>query len=169
MTKRRNFKSIVSLILAICMMASLIPNVFAAQSNEYTDPAEVWLSSNNRTNELDVNATTTYETQYCLVCDKQTTVLTYRVPEYTRSGETALNRDVRWSDGTKIDGKEGAKEYGVSFGFGLPLFQSKSILNISGQYVKVSPKVSGMLEENTLRVNVGLTFNERWFLKWKVN
>lgn len=49
MTKRRNFKSIVSLILAICMMASLIPNVFAAQSNEYTDPAEVWLSSNNRT------------------------------------------------------------------------------------------------------------------------
>ena len=70
---------------------------------------------------------------------------------------------------TKIDGKEGAKEYGVSFGFGLPLFQSKSILNISGQYVKVSPKVSGMLEENTLRVNVGLTFNERWFLKWKVN
>lgn len=106
MTKRRNFKSIVSLILAICMMASLVPNVFAAQSNEYTDPAEVWLSSNNRTNELDVNATTTYETQYCLVCDKHTTVLTYRVPEYTRSGETALNRDVRWSDGTKIDADE---------------------------------------------------------------
>ena len=105
MTKRRNFKSIVSLILAICMMASLIPNVFAAQSNEYTDPAEVWLSSNNRTNELDVNATTTYETQYCCVCDKTTTVLTYRVPEYTRSGETALNRDVQYSDGTKIDGE----------------------------------------------------------------
>ena len=70
---------------------------------------------------------------------------------------------------TKIDGKEGAKEYGVSFGFGLPLFQSRSLLNISGQYVKVSPKVTGMLEENTLRVNIGLTFNERWFLKWKVN
>jgi hypothetical protein len=69
----------------------------------------------------------------------------------------------------KINEKEGAKEYGISLGFGLPIFQSKSILNISGQYVKVSPKVSGMLEENTLRVNVGLTFNERWFMKWKVN
>ena len=105
MSRKGNFKSILSIILTICMMASLVPNVFAAQSNEYTDPAEVWLSSNNRTNELDVNATTTYETQYCCVCDKTTTVLTYRVPEYTRSGETALNRDVQYSDGTKIDGE----------------------------------------------------------------
>ena len=70
----------------------------------------------------------------------------------------------------KVDGKEGAREYGVSFGFGLPLevFQGRSILNISGQYVKVSPKVKGMLEENYLRINVGLTFNDRWFMKWKV-
>ena len=71
---------------------------------------------------------------------------------------------------TKVDGKEGAREYGVSFGFGLPLevFQGRSILNISGQYAKVSPKVKGMLEENYLRINIGLTFNDRWFMKWKV-
>ena len=70
----------------------------------------------------------------------------------------------------KVDGKEGAREYGVSLGFGLPLevFQGRSILNISGQYVKVSPKVKGMLEENYLRINLGLTFNDRWFMKWKV-
>ena len=70
----------------------------------------------------------------------------------------------------KVDGKEGAREYGVSFGFGLPLevFQGRSLLNISGQYVTVSPKVKGMLEENYLRVNIGLTFNDRWFMKWKV-
>ena len=69
---------------------------------------------------------------------------------------------------TKINDQEGAREYGVSFGFGLPLFQSRSILNLSGQYVKVSPKVKGMLEENYLRINIGLTFNDRWFMKWKV-
>lgn len=69
----------------------------------------------------------------------------------------------------KVDNKEGNREYGVSFGFGLPIFQSKSVLNISGQYVKVSPKVKGMLEENYLKVNIGLTFNERWFMKWKVD
>ena len=70
----------------------------------------------------------------------------------------------------KVNGQEGAREYGVSLGFGLPLevFQGRSILNISGQYVKVSPKVKGMLEENYLRINLGLTFNDRWFMKWKV-
>lgn len=71
----------------------------------------------------------------------------------------------------KIDGKDGNREYGVSFGFGLPLYlyQGRSILNISGQYVKVSPKIKGMLEETYLRINIGLTFNERWFMKWKVD
>lgn len=69
----------------------------------------------------------------------------------------------------KVNGQESNREYGVSFGFGLPIYRSKSILSISGQYVKVSPKVKGMLKENYLRINIGLTFNERWFEKWKVN
>lgn len=70
---------------------------------------------------------------------------------------------------TKVNNQDGAREYGLSFGFGLPIFQSKSLLNISGQYVKVEPKVKGMLEETYLRINIGLTFNERWFMKWKVD
>ena len=69
----------------------------------------------------------------------------------------------------KVNEYEGAREYGVSFGFGFPIFRSNSILNISGQYINVKPKVAGMLEENYLRVNIGLTFNERWFMKWKVD
>jgi hypothetical protein len=70
----------------------------------------------------------------------------------------------------KVNGQEGAREYGASVGLGLPIFafRGRSILNISGQYVKVSPKVKGMLEENYLRLNIGLTFNERWFMKYKV-
>ena len=106
MKLKNKTKSILSAFLAVCMLLSISPvTTFAAQSNEYVDPADNWLSSNNRTNELDVNATTTYETQFCCVCNMQTTVLTYRVPEYTRSGETALNRDVRYSDGTCLDGE----------------------------------------------------------------
>jgi len=98
-------KSIISILLIICMIMSFIPSAFAAQSNEYVDPADSWLPSNNRTNEFDINATTTNETYYCLVCDKDTTFIAYRVPEYTKSGETALNRSVKYSDGTCIDGK----------------------------------------------------------------
>ena len=71
----------------------------------------------------------------------------------------------------KIDGKDGNREYVVSVGLGIPLhfYNSRSILNISGQYVKVAPKLKGMLEENYLRINIGLTFNEQWFMKWKVD
>ncbi len=72
---------------------------------------------------------------------------------------------------TKIDGRDGAKEYGVSAGIGLPLhlYYCKSYLSISGQYVHVAPKVSGMLKENYLRINIGMTFNEPWFMKRRVN
>ncbi len=104
-TKHFSMKSVISMMLALVIIAGTLPvSVFAAQSNEYVDPADNWLSSNSRTNELDVNATITNETQHCNVCKKHTSVLTYRVPEYTKTGETALNRGVRYSDGTCIDG-----------------------------------------------------------------
>lgn len=108
MKLKQKTKSILSTALAVIMLMGTIPitTTYAAQVNEYTDPADSWVSANGRTNELDVNATTTYETQYCLICQKDTTVLTYRVPEYTKSGTTAANRGVVHSDGANADGTE---------------------------------------------------------------
>lgn len=104
---RNKAKSILSGLLALTMLLSAAPVItYAAQSNEYVDPADNWLSSNGRTNELDMNATTTFETCWCPVCKKETTVLTYRVPEYTRTGETAKNHGVWFSDGRNADGTE---------------------------------------------------------------
>ena len=39
------------------------------------------------------------------------------------------------------------------------------MLNISAQWVRASAK--DLITENTFRINMGLTFNERWFMKWK--
>ena len=108
---KENLKKIVSAVLTASMLIGVSPmitpiTVFAAQSNVYVDPADNWLKTNNRTNELDMNATVTYETQWCPVCNKDTTILSYRVPEYTKSGETAMNRGVRWSDGYDLEGKK---------------------------------------------------------------
>ncbi len=104
---KHSMKSVISGLLAAVTMLGSFPqvSVFAAQSNEYVDPADVWISANGRTNELDVNATITYETYFCPVCEMETTSMTYRVPEYTRSGETAYNHGVYYSDGTSADGK----------------------------------------------------------------
>ena len=102
---KSKIKSILSAILAVSMLLTLMPTItFASQASDYVDPADIWLKANGRTNELDLNATTTYETGYCTVCQRDTLGLTYRVPEYTKSGQTALNRGVRYSDGTLIDG-----------------------------------------------------------------
>ena len=102
---KNNINRVLSGALAAITLLGTMPVIsYAAQSNDYIDPADVWMEANGRTNEFDINATTTYETQYCPVCKMETTSLTYRVPEYTKSGETALNRGVKHSDGTMIDG-----------------------------------------------------------------
>lgn len=70
-----------------------------------------------------------------------------------------------------IDGKPGPTEYGAIIGIGLPImnrWNGKSIVNISGQYIHVRPNAPGMITENSLRLNIGLSFNETWFNKWKV-
>ena len=68
----------------------------------------------------------------------------------------------------KIGGKEATREYGVTAGFGLPVPRSRSILSISGQFVRISGQESAFVNENIFRVSIGLTFNERWFLKRRV-
>lgn len=66
---------------------------------------------------------------------------------------------------------KGPSEYGATIGIGLPImngWNAKSIINISGQAVHVRPQAPGMITENYLRLSVGLSFNEGWFDKWKV-
>lgn len=68
----------------------------------------------------------------------------------------------------KVNGKDGPKEISVSAGFGIPIvnsYNNRSFLNISAQWVRNS--ADGLLTDNTFRINIGLTFNERWFQKWK--
>ena len=69
-----------------------------------------------------------------------------------------------------INGKDGPKEISVSAGLGIPIinvWNNRSTLNISGQWVRMD--ASNLITENTFRINVGITFNERWFMKWKVD
>ena len=69
----------------------------------------------------------------------------------------------------KIGNMDGPKQYSASIGFGIPIqnqINARSYLNISAQWVNQS--VDGLLKENTFRINLGITFNERWFAKWKV-
>lgn len=67
-----------------------------------------------------------------------------------------------------INGQSGPKEISASVGLGIPMFgwMSRSFLNISGQWAHTA--APGLITENIFRLNIGITFNERWFAKWKV-
>lgn len=68
-----------------------------------------------------------------------------------------------------INGQEGPKDFHVSLGFGIPIinmYNNRSILNISAQWQRRS--ADHLITENTFCFNIGLTFNERWFAKWKI-
>jgi hypothetical protein len=65
---------------------------------------------------------------------------------------------------------KGPREFSLSAGFGIPLvntWNNLSTLNISAQWVNRS--ADNLITENSFRINIGLTFNERWFAKWKVD
>lgn len=73
---------------------------------------------------------------------------------------------------TRVDGRDGPTSLLVSAGVGLPIFNqhnNRSLINVALQYERVKPKAEGMITENYLRICLGITFNERWFMKWKVD
>ena len=94
---------VLAMLLTLTLCLGMIPTASAAQQNSYHDPVEHWQQASNRTNELDVNSIVTHETFYCATCRENTDFTVWRVPEYTRSGETALNRNVKYSNGMCID------------------------------------------------------------------
>ena len=69
-----------------------------------------------------------------------------------------------------VGSSDGPRELTIGAGFGIPLTNSwnnRSLLNVSAQWVNQAR--SGLITENGFRINIGLTFNERWFAKWKVD
>lgn len=63
----------------------------------------------------------------------------------------------------------GYSEYGASIGLGLPLVDNRSLVNVSFEYVKIRPENRPLIDEQYFRFTVNYTFNERWFMKFKVD
>ena len=92
--------------------------------------------------------------------------ISYRAGAYYNSPYIKIPNDVNGSSFS-----DGAKEIGVTAGLGFPLslFQRKTVLSITGQYVNLSPSNSNLMSENRFVLKIGLTLNEPWFMKWRVN
>lgn len=71
-----------------------------------------------------------------------------------------------------VGDSRGPMQFGVSAGFSIPIstsYNSMSYFHFSGEYVRVQPMSKGMVTENYIRINLGITFMERWFMKLMVD
>jgi len=66
----------------------------------------------------------------------------------------------------KVDGVNPPMNFGVSFGVGLPLKNSNTIINAAIEYGKTG--ATSMLREDYLKLTFNAAFNENWFFKRKL-
>ncbi|MDR5591942.1 hypothetical protein [Christiangramia sp. SM2212] len=62
---------------------------------------------------------------------------------------------------------ESINEFGISFGLGLPVGNFFSNANLGIELGQRGTKDSGLVQENFLRLSVGLSLNDKWFTKRK--
>lgn len=97
----------------------------------------------------------------------------FYIPEYD-SFTSYLERIVyragfRYDETGLIVNDEPINEFGISFGLGLPVGSYFSNANLGIEFGQRGTKDSGLIQENFLRLSIGLSLNDKWFTKRKFN
>ncbi len=66
-----------------------------------------------------------------------------------------------------IINNESINNYGITFGFGLPLGGSFSNINVGFEFGKRGTTNAGLIEENYTNIHISLSLNDKWFVKRK--
>lgn len=97
----------------------------------------------------------------------------FYVPDY--SAFSGYHKRITYRAGLRLD-KSGMllnnreiNDFGITFGFGLPMRGSFSNLNLGFEVGRKGTKYDDFIEENYFKVNVGLSFNDIWFRKRRIN
>lgn len=100
----------------------------------------------------------------------------YIIPDYTSF--TSFLKRVTYRAGVRMNktgmvvNNEEINNFGITFGVGLPLASGTSgfsNINIGFEVGKLGTTEADLIEENYFKVNVGLSLNDRWFRKTKIN
>lgn len=60
-------------------------------------------------------------------------------------------------------------DYGISFGVGLPLKNSRSTINFAMEYGRRGTVKNNLIQENYFKFMIGITMHQRWFSQRKYN
>ncbi|MDG1046178.1 MAG: hypothetical protein P8P81_06200 [Bacteroidia bacterium] len=102
-------------------------------------------------------------------------------PNYGERG--SFFKHVRYSIGTRYEdlyynfGSQTFREFGISFGLGLPVIKSVRLedekvpvvsrVNISAEYIKRGSSSNDFIQEDYFKIGLGLNLNDKWFTKRK--
>lgn len=75
---------------------------------------------------------------------------------------------IKYKQAGLVVNNEEIKEYGISFGVGMPLGKELSTLNLGVELGKRGTINKGLIKENFFNLRVGFTLNDKWFVKRKI-
>jgi hypothetical protein len=64
-----------------------------------------------------------------------------------------------------IFGDQQINEFGISFGAGLPVYRSKSTINVAAEFGKKGTTENNLVLENYIRLNIMVNLYDLWFIK----
>ncbi|MET1258953.1 MAG: hypothetical protein HRT65_08600 [Flavobacteriaceae bacterium] len=101
----------------------------------------------------------------------------YYIPNY--SALTGIFNRMTYRAGLRYDqtglivNGEEISNFGITFGFGVPIVGTGtdrfSNLNVGFELGRRGTTKAGLIEESYLKINIGLSLNDRWFVKRKIN
>jgi len=56
-------------------------------------------------------------------------------------------------------------KYGVTFGFGMPILRSMTMLNFAFEFGKMGTTQGNLIEDNYFNISFGVSIHDRWFVK----
>lgn len=65
-------------------------------------------------------------------------------------------------------GTNKVRDYGVTFGFGLPVPGFKTVINLGFEWLHRRAYPTALVKENYLNITIGVNFNEMWFRKSRI-
>lgn len=77
--------------------------------------------------------------------------------------------NVRYANTERM--QNGPTEYGLTAGVGLPItnrINNRSTVNVAFQWLRRQPSSESLVTENYFMIHVGVSFGERWFMKYKI-
>ena len=97
----------------------------------------------------------------------------FYVPDYSSfSGyfkRITYRAGVRFEKTGMLVNNEEIENFGITFGFGLPLGSVFSNANLGLEYGKTGTTSANLIQENYFKVVIGLSLNAQWFQKRRIN